>query len=635
MILLVAQAHGVSPSRIFRRVLARRLRSFKSLLARAFHLNKLRLTPRSAAAVYYFRTAVVHRAMPLKGVPETVLPLVTGSAAEVHINHVFPATLCFVQADLAALAVRWSRMHFISLHAIETVQLSKGAHSSTLNHEDKQQSGVCIAYSDRGGTVRVLQLAVPVEHAAATWVRGLQSLTGLVRTSTRAAHWRWALSCWATTSARGKAELLRSDIRFVLLRANASSKLGIEALKQALQTTEEEVRQLELPQWLRAATVGRKLTHLNAYSIVLLLLQLCISTDRITELFDRYAVDGQMSQINWLSFIRLEQTPPERWQHDGLSVEDTEEDDERISLAKRSFERASFAQAQTDKTLTQLGFAMQLLSPDNDATRVHRLKAKSDDHTAPLALYWTACSHNSYLIGDQLTGRSTADAYRRQLLQQCRHVEIDCWDGPKKDPIVTHGHTFCTIERFEEIAKAVRQCGFVTSDLPIILSLEMHCSPKQQAKLASMMISHIDHFLLQYTELIASGRASTLTLGDLRRRVLCKGKVKPPKKQGPTKVTEEGHTKYLASTRSQPASKHASSRRSTICRSLCQNMRQLKKETSSSDKVCGFKTGQSSNVQVSSSPEAEDPQTPKAFRPCTRADQAHEQYQSHRRFRMV
>eukprot|EP00966_Prymnesium_polylepis_P120325 2780436-Prymnesium_polylepis.1 len=184
----------------------------------------------------------------------------------------------------------------------------------------------------------------------------------------------------------------------------------------------------------------------------------------------------------------------------------------------------------------------------------------------------------------------------------------DCWDGPKKDPIVTHGkcarlnpttrdsrltlpltldvagHTFCTIERFEEIAKAVRQCGFVTSDLPIILSLEMHCSPKQQAKLASMMISHIDHFLLQYTELIASGRASTLTLGDLRRRVLCKGKVKPPKKQGPTKVTEEGHTKYLASTRSQPASKHASSRRSTICRSLCQNMRQLKKETSSSDK---------------------------------------------------
>jgi len=32
------------------------------------------------------------------------------------------------------------------------------------------------------------------------------------------------------------------------------------------------------------------------------------------------------------------------------------------------------------------------------------------------------------LLGDQLTGVSTADAYRRQLLQQCRHLEVDCWD---------------------------------------------------------------------------------------------------------------------------------------------------------------------------------------------------------------
>eukprot|EP00966_Prymnesium_polylepis_P229251 5305142-Prymnesium_polylepis.1 len=41
------------------------------------------------------------------------------------------------------------------------------------------------------------------------------------------------------------------------------------------------------------------------------------------------------------------------------------------------------------------------------------------------------------IVGDQISGRSTADAYRRQLLQACRHVELDCWDGADK-PVVTH-----------------------------------------------------------------------------------------------------------------------------------------------------------------------------------------------------
>lgn len=188
-------------------------------------------------------------------------------------------------------------------------------------------------------------------------------------------------------------------------------------------------------------------------------------------------------------------------------------------FVRKSRSRSPCVAESSDPRMTREAFASFLASPYNG---IYTSRAPQSRFDRPLNEYFISSSHNTYLLGRQVAGASSPEAYISALQKGCRCVEIDCWDGADGRPIVSHGRTMTTSVLFADCISVINRYAFISSDFPLILSLEVHCNPEQQLAMVKIMKDLFKEQLV--LEPLLTNSFVLPSPEELKRRILVKVK---------------------------------------------------------------------------------------------------------------
>ncbi|KAM9712343.1 1-phosphatidylinositol 4,5-bisphosphate phosphodiesterase delta-1a isoform 2-T2 [Menidia menidia] len=373
-----------------------------------------------------------------------------------------------------------------SIDDIESVR--KGRQSEGLKkYTDSRFEDRCFSIFFKGHK-KNLDLMAPTVEEAKRWVTSLEKvINNLQNLSHQQKSEHWIINC-----------MRKAD-------KNEDNKMTLKELKHFLRQINVEVDDTY------AEDIFKKCDKSNSGSLegseIEHFYDLLTHREEIDVIYGTYAnTEGQMSDRDLLNFLLKEQR-------------------ERVTLdaAHKLIEKYEMdGAAKRRKHMTKDGFLMYLQHEDGSIFNPAH-KPVYQDMSQPLCHYFISSSHNTYLMEDQLKGPSSTEAYIKALMKSCRCVELDCWNGANGEPVIYHGYTLTSKVLFRDVIKAIKDYAFKTSDYPVILSLENHCSVDQQKLMAHHLITILGDALV--TKPLGNNMPSNFpSPEELKGKFLIKGK---------------------------------------------------------------------------------------------------------------
>ncbi|XP_052451825.1 1-phosphatidylinositol 4,5-bisphosphate phosphodiesterase delta-1a isoform X1 [Carassius gibelio] len=338
------------------------------------------------------------------------------------------------------------------------------------------------------GRRKNLDLIASSKEEAKRWVSGLEKImTGMHSLNRQQNSEHWFYSC-----------MRKAD-------KNADNKMSLKELKHFLRQINIEVDDSYAEMLFKKCDTSNSGTLEG--SEIKYFYDLLTYREEIDVIYGKYAnTNGQMSSGDLLNFLQNEQ-------RESVSLE----------YAKKLIEKYEVDEtAKQNMYMSKDGFLIYLNHEEGSIFNPAHKPIYQDMHQ-PLNHYFISSSHNTYLMEDQLKGPSSTEAYIKALMKSCRCVELDCWDGANGEPVIYHGHTLTSKVLFKDVIKAIKEYAFKTSQYPVILSLENHCSTEQQKIMANYLTSILGSALL--TQPLGHQMPSTFPgPEELKGRFLIKGK---------------------------------------------------------------------------------------------------------------
>ncbi|XP_050950724.1 1-phosphatidylinositol 4,5-bisphosphate phosphodiesterase delta-1b isoform X2 [Labeo rohita] len=338
------------------------------------------------------------------------------------------------------------------------------------------------------GRQKGLDLIANSEEDAKKWVGGLEKVISNIKNLTpqeKTEHWIY--SCMRKADKNFDNKISQNELKSFLQDINIEvAEDYAEMLFQKCDKSKSGVLE------------GKEIEHF--YEIL-------TEREEIDVIYAEYAKTGGLMSVADLQNFLLNEQKENASQNDALQLIEKYELDEN---------------AKAKQQMTKDGFLMYLNQPEG---LIFNLAHKSvyQDMNQPLNHYFISSSHNTYLLEDQLKGPSSIEAYIKALLKGCRCVELDCWDGSDGEPVIYHGYTLTSKVLFKDVIKAIKEYAFKTSEYPVILSVENHCSVEQQKTMAEHLISILGSALV--TKPLGDQMPTCLpSPEELKGRFIVKGK---------------------------------------------------------------------------------------------------------------